>query len=262
MGMRSASESTGVQDAKYWDRWWRDRLSKDAADVFPAFPAPILRYKGGLIGPVNSDIVNSDELLIAAMREFNLRTVLCAGNGVSQEPRALAEAGLDVTALDISSVAVRFAEEFQYGSHRGDSFCTPRMHRPGGSVKFIVGDLLDSKVCPGPFDVIIERRTIQVLALEQRAAALSALANRLGDVGILQSLCLDDPFPPELGWSQHPSGLFHASQSWFQENGWPIWDGLPNSMVAGRVAWLVRCGSMKPPPKGLGADKPNPSNYA
>jgi hypothetical protein len=62
------------------------------------------------------DPANRDDLLVSVMAEYGLRTVLCAGNGVSQEPRALAAVGLDVTSLDISPVAVRFAQAF-----RGDS---------------------------------------------------------------------------------------------------------------------------------------------
>ncbi len=227
----------GTQDAESWDRWWQTRLSEGTADVFPTFPAPIAQ-----------PAANSNDLLITAMAENGLRTVLCAGNGVSQEPRALAEAGFAVTALDISPVAARFAEAFPDDPHERGSFCRTQLRRPGGSVEFVVGDLLDVTVCPGPFDVIIERRTVQVFGEQLRAAALSALSKRLGSVGVFLSLCLDDPFPMELGWSQHKTGLFHASESWFREQGWEIWDGVPSSPLAGQVGWLVRCGSMKPRP--------------
>jgi hypothetical protein len=104
-------------------------------------------------------------------------------------------------------------------------------------------------VCPGPFDVVIERRTVQVFDEAQRADALSALSKRLSRIGIFLSMCLDDSFPMEWGWAQHESGFFHSSESWFQEEGWTIWDGVPSSPLQGRVAWLVRCGSMKPPPR-------------
>jgi hypothetical protein len=33
---------------------------------------------------------------------------------------------------------------------------------------------------------------------------------------------------------------FHASESWFRENHWTIWNGAPSSTISGRVAWLVR----------------------
>jgi hypothetical protein len=226
-----------TQDAAFWDRWWQARVSEGTADVFPTFPAPGAQ-----------PAANSNHLLLSVMAEYGLRTVLCAGNGVSQEPRALAEAGCDVTALDISLVAAGFAEGFPDDPHERGSFISTQMHRLGGSVDFVVGDLLDLTVCPGPFDVVIERRTVQVFGEQQRAAALSALSKRLSRVGVFLSQCLDDPFPMELGWSQHETGLFHASESWFREQGWAIWDGVPSFPLAGKVGWLVRCGSMKPRP--------------
>lgn len=226
-----------------WDRWWEARVSEGTAESFPMFPAPITYYRG-----LPADAVNSDDLLVTVMREHELTTVLCAGNGVSQEPRALAETGCHVTALDISPVAVHLAEALPTDSRRRRPFCGPYMRREGGSVEFVVGDLLDGTVCPGPFDVVIERRTVQVLSEQERPAALAALSQRLSRVGMFVSLCLDDPFPPELGWTQHASGLFHASQSWFEQQEWPIWDGVPSFPLSGRVAWLVQCGSMKPRP--------------
>jgi hypothetical protein len=243
----------GTESAESWDRWWQTRLSEGTADVLSILPAPIACYKGRLTDPANSD-----DLLLTVMAEHGLRTVLCAGNGVSQEPRALAEAGCAVTALDISPVATRFAEAFPDDPRGRRFFCSSQLRRPGGSVEFVGGDLLDVTVCPGPFDVVIERRTVQVFSEQQRAAALSALSKRLGSVGVFLSLCLDDPFPRELGWSQHDSGLFHASESWFREQGWAIWDGVPSFPLAEQVAWLVRCGSMKQRPSRKEGGKVQP----
>src|SRR5215472_9592071 len=95
-----------TQNAEYWDGWWRKRISDGEASAFPMFPAPMLEYGGRRVDP------NSNELLVSVMIEHGLRTVLCAGNGVSQEPRSLAAAGFDVTALDMSPVATQFAEAF------------------------------------------------------------------------------------------------------------------------------------------------------
>lgn len=206
---------------------------------------------GRVGGPdnLNCSWKDNDDLLATIMAEYGLRTVLCAGNGVSQEPRALAAAGFNVTALDISPLAVSCAQGCQDG--RGLDFCSSQMRRPGGCVHFVVGDLSDIKLCPGPFDVIIERRAVQWFPEHERPAALAALSRRLGEVGIFVSECLDDPFPLELGWSQQGfCGWFHASESWFRTNDWTIWDGFRSSRLAGRVAWLVRRGSMKPGPSG------------
>jgi Methyltransferase domain len=236
-----------TKDAGFWDEWWRNRLSdKDFPrnDFFPCFESPLGRDRRSLYR-----LVNGDDLLATVMAEQGLRTILCAGNGVSQEPRALAAAGFDVTALDISPVAVSRAEAYKADSRARGYFCRPDQHRPGGRVQFVVGDLLDVTVCPGPFDVVIERRTVQWFAEHERGAALSALAGRLSDVGIFMSQCLDDAFPPDLGWSQHRSGFFHASESWFREHGWVTCDEVASTPMTGRVAWLVRTGSMKPPPR-------------
>jgi SAM-dependent methyltransferase len=188
----------------------------------------------------------NDSLLVHVMTVYGLRTVLCAGNGTSHEARALAAAGFDVTALDISSVAVKFAEA---DAKPLRSWVPSQLYRPGGRLTFVVGDLLDPGVCPGLFDVVIERRTVERFGEYERSPALAALSGRLGQVGIFLSMCFDDNFPLDLGWSQHESGFFHASESWFREHEWTIWDDVPRAPLAGRVAWLVRTGSPKRRPE-------------
>ena len=235
------------KDAEFWDEWWRDRLSKEqGSSAFPFFASPIGRDPRSLFR-----LLNGDDLLATVMSGHGLRTILCAGNGVSQEPRALAAAGFDVTALDISPLAVSHAEAYEPDLDSLGQFCSEERHRPGGRVEFVVGNLLDPAVCPGPFDVVIERRAVQWFAEHERCAALSALAGRLNEVGIFVSQCLDDAFPPALGWSQHRSGFFHASDSWFREHGWVTCDEVASPPLTGRVAWLVRTGSMKPPPQHM-----------
>ena len=98
----------------------------------------------------------------------------------------------------------------------------------------MVGDLLDATVAPGPFDVIIERRTVQTFQSDHRPAALSALAARLRETGNFLSHCNDANF-----FSPHPNGVAHASEFWFQERGWALWKGAPSSEMVGRVALLA-----------------------
>lgn len=240
---RDSSENpVETLDAEFWDEWWKKTLASGSCGRFPQFPA--------FIG--QSQLVNTDNVLVSVMVKNGLKTVLCAGNGTSAEPRALAAAGFHVTALDISPVAVRAAEALDIDEGHLGRFCRPELHRPGGRVDFVVGDLFDRTVCPGPFDVIVERRTIQRFAEPERSAALEALSRRLATVGVFLSLCLDDGFPADLGWSYHESGMFHASEEWFREHDWVIWDGAPSSILAGRVAWLIRCGSMKLRPSDKG----------
>jgi len=49
-------------------------------------------------------------MLIKVMNDEGIKRILCAGNGISQEPKALAAAGMDVVALDISPQATEIAK--------------------------------------------------------------------------------------------------------------------------------------------------------
>jgi hypothetical protein len=101
---------------------------------------------------------------------------------------------------------------------------------PGGTVKFVVGDILDRSVCPGPFDAIIERRTLQLFPEEERGLALDALASRLQAGGLLLSHCHDG------GWKP-PNKPVHKVEQGFRDRGWSVSWKPPDH--AGRVAWLV-----------------------
>jgi hypothetical protein len=61
------------------------------------------------LGPALYDMFCDDRALVSVMGSENMNTILCAGNGISQEPRALAEAGFSVVALDFSPAAVEIA---------------------------------------------------------------------------------------------------------------------------------------------------------
>ena len=220
-----------MQDASLWDTWWKDAISRGRLNhyLFPMIEAPLVKHLGAYY-----DVVNSDSLLVAIMAEYGLKSVLCAGNGLSQEPRALALAGFDVTAVDISPAAVSVARAFEFGPNDMLRFCDPGAQRTAGHLDFVVGSLLDTAVCPGPFDVIIERRTVQRFGEQDLSTALLALAGRLAKVGIFLSHSNDIDY-----CSSKKTRLFHASESWFREQGWTIWDGAPGSTMSGRVAWLV-----------------------
>ena len=227
----SSNTSDQLKKAIDWDQWWQEKLSTDQIDRYirPFVQAPLVEYQGELC-----DIANNTHLLIKIMKEFNLRKILCAGSGVSYEPVALAEAGFDVTALDISSTAIRIANMIAF-----DPECRIELGAnpagPSDSLDFVPGDLLDPAVCPGPFDMIIERRTIQTFSEQDRPAALKALAARLGEVGVLLSHCNYG------GCSLAPGGkLFHGSESWFNKENWIIWDGAPGLILKEQVAWLIR----------------------
>lgn len=221
-----------MQDASQWDAWWKDSISQGRIRqyLFPMIEAPMVKHLGNYC-----DFANSDALLIAIMAECGLKSVLCAGNGLSQEPRALSLAGFDVTALDISPVATSVARDSAFGPDEMRWFGGPRPQPTSGCLDFVVGNLLDTTVCPGPFDVIIERRTVDRFSAQVRPAALLALTGRLAKVGIFFSLSNDGGY-----FESKRERPLHAAESWFQEQGWTIWDGAPSPTLTGRVVWLVR----------------------
>ncbi len=215
------------QDAGQWDTWWQDSISQGYVrmDLFPIIEAPMVKYLG-----TYCDVANSDHLLIAIMAEYGLKSVLCAGNGLSQEGRALSLAGFDVTALDISAVATSMARNYAFRPDDMRVFGCGGPKPTSGRLDFVVGNLLDTTVCPGPFDVIIERRTVQRFSGQARIAALLALTGRLAKLGIFFSLSNDGGYFPS-----NRKRPFHAAELWFQEQAWTIWDGVPSTPLTGRV---------------------------
>jgi len=216
-----------MHDPEFWDTWWQQDRLAHSSFVFPFLEAPLIQYRGQ-----SHDVANRDHLLIAMMLQHGLKTILCAGNGVSQEPRALANVGFKVTVLDLSPTAIRVAKVPRLDLDHFHRFCgRDAVPRFDGDLDFVVGDFLDRNVCPGPFDVIIERRTIQRFPEEERPAALEALAARLSMVGIVVSHC-NNP--------DYRQSRFHPSESWFRARNWTMWDGVPGETLTGQVAWLLR----------------------
>jgi len=170
-----------------------------------------------------------DGNLVDTMRANELHTILCVGNGISQEPRALAWAGFDVTALDLSPYAMQVASELNPPSDLLAQLVGGRSGGLNGNLNFVVGNLCDAECCPGPYDVVIERLTLQLYSDEYKPRALQAVANRLASPGIFfsQSHC---------GWWKPPAPRVHANEWWFRAEGWPIWP--TESPLTTRVAWL------------------------
>lgn len=203
---------TDIHSAAAWDQHWQAQISHG-------------------LGPGIFDLFCDEQALISVMRRRGMLTVLCAGNGISQEPRALAEAGLKVTALDLSQLAVAIAQDFQLSPEQLGRFFSPELRAPGGSVEFVVGDLLDPSVCPGPFDVVIERCTLQLFPPDERSSAVDALADRLSPDGIFKSHCHNG------GWKPNEPRA-HPFEALFVEKGWLIEDGFEGPHSDGRAAWL------------------------
>jgi SAM-dependent methyltransferase len=196
-------------DPQPWDQFWRDRLAN------------------GMAGAVH--MFCDDGPLIDAMRANGLKTVLCVGNGISQEPRALARAGFEVTALDLSPFATEVAQRAELPDDLLAYIVDGRPLDTKGHVEFVVGDLCDPGCCPGPYDVVIERKTLQLYPPDHRSEAFAAVANRLASRGIFFSHCHNG------GWRRGEPRI-HTNESWFTGEGWDRWRaGTP---LQGRVAWL------------------------
>ncbi|GAB4208084.1 MAG: hypothetical protein OHK0022_37190 [Roseiflexaceae bacterium] len=155
------------RDAAGWDRYWHYRIAGN--------PRPL-----GLIG-----LFEIVEPLVPLMRQRGLRSVLCLGNGIALEPRAFAHAGFAATALDISPVATAFAQGYAgFATHLPHYFNADQA-RPGGSVAYVAGDMLDPRCLPGPFDLISARCMLQCFPGPLREQALRAALARLAPKGIL-----------------------------------------------------------------------------
>lgn len=214
-----------VHDAGGWDTYWTNNLEVGPADL--AF----------------SDAMSSDESLVALLVSRDARTVLCAGNGLSTEALSLALHGFDVTVLDLSAVAIStMAESLRDPGHRvngvpgfrltddaivfGDAgsippeLC-PKIHRSeahppraGGSLRFAAGDLISTDLCPGPFDVVIERRTVQLFPEQERPVALERLVSRLAERGTFVSHHHDG--------RGRPGSARHYATEWVKAHGFVL----------------------------------------
>ena len=197
-----------MTDSAAWDQYWHNQLTRGAAGFVHLFV--------------------DDGKLVDAMRSHRLRTVLCVGNGISQEPKALALAGFDVTALDLSPLATEVARDGEPTEEMLVSLIGGRSPGKGGNVRFVCGDLLDPTVCPGPYDVVIERKTLQLYPAEQQTAAIRAVAGRLGNPGILFSHTHRNG--PASSWPYDVS-------DWMREEGWPLFHEV--SALTQWVGWFL-----------------------
>jgi hypothetical protein len=91
-----------IADVPAWDKYWNDQISH------------------GLTPPL-FDLLNNGSHLAAVMTELGMRSLLCVGNGISQEPRAFAEAGFNATALDPCAEAMRFAQSWNFSPKDSNS---------------------------------------------------------------------------------------------------------------------------------------------
>jgi hypothetical protein len=234
-----------VHDRAGWDRYWKAQL------------------KVGCFEQGFSDMMSSDPQLVGLLRGRGARTILCVGNGLSSEASSLALHGFDVVALDISAVpADQRLANLQHPGHPArripgfalsnggvvtlggsepiDPELCPPIHRSpehpnrgGGSLSSVTGDLMDPELCQGPFDVVIERRTVQLFPEADRPAALERLVARLADHGTFVS-------HEHRGYWRPGDRRTHFAEAWLTERGFALdaWNsGMP--AAEGRIARLV-----------------------
>jgi SAM-dependent methyltransferase len=205
-----------IHDVPAWDRYWRNQVTHG-------------------LRPAAFDLFADDQHLLDEMRRRDLRTVLCVATGISLEPRALAYAGMPVMALDSSSVAIELAQTFVADEQYFQRFFECPAARPGGTVEFSVGDFMNADTCSGPFDVVIERRTIQLFSDIERLRALATLAGRLAPTGIFVSHF-------HHGWWKPGEPLNHPAESWFVKKRFTILSNGGRQEFPGigdsRTAWL------------------------
>jgi hypothetical protein len=108
------------------------------------------------------------------------QSVLCVGSGLALEPHALAAAGLRVTMLDISHDVVAAMRATTFTPDKFARILDAVQLRPGGSLECVAGDLMNPTVCPGLYDVVIERKILQLFPEGERGAAVAARVNPKG----------------------------------------------------------------------------------
>jgi len=161
-----------------------------------------------------SDMMASDAEVPELLARRGARTVLCAGSGMSGEALALATLGFDVTALDISSLPTELMGELTV-----DADHCPSMHRrggrefrEGGTLTHVTGDLTDARVCPGPYDAVIERLTLQLFPHHERRVGFDRLVDRLAPHGFFFS-------QQHMGWWKPGEPRTHFAEGWPESRG-------------------------------------------
>ena len=184
-----------MHDAAAWDNYWRNQVGM------------------GLLDTQMFEVLSNSDTVISAMRANGLRSVLFVGNGLAIEPRCYIAEGFDVTIMDLSALAMDLVRK-AIAENNLRAAC-------------VTGDLLDPSLCSGPFDVVVERRTLQLFDNTERNRALVALTNRLSPRGLFVTHA-------HLGGWRPGSPRTHPAEDGLRSAGWPSWrEGTP---LRGRAA--------------------------
>jgi SAM-dependent methyltransferase len=133
----------------------------------------------------------------------NGRTALVVGCGLGDDANYLADLGFTVTAFDLSPTAIEWAKKLY----------------PDKDITFEVADLFQPfRGWLGAFDFVLEIYTIQPLPLDWRPRvidAISAFANRAGEIVVVTRGREDDVEPDELPWPMSRKDLSRFEQNGF-----------------------------------------------
>jgi hypothetical protein len=234
-----------IHDPEGWNTYWRNQ------------------FKTGAMEQGFNDMMSSDAGLPGLLAERECQTILCAGNGWSMEAVSLSLLGFQVTSLDIAPViAETMRQTFEHPEHPLrripgfalrddgsihftapgpiDAELCPVLHRSeqrrpcgGGSLTLATGDLVDPSICPGPFDVVIERRTVQLFPADERFGAIERLTARLADRGMFLSHQHDG------GWRPGEDRTHYAA-AWLEAMGFVVRSNVTgDDRSAQRLAYLM-----------------------
>ncbi len=159
---------------------WFEALYAGVGDQLQAIPWADLHPNPHLLG-----LLASPPVPLPAGRR-----ALVVGCGLGDDAAALAAAGWDVTAFDLSPTAVSWAAR----------------RFPAAGVRWAVFDATAELPAPwrGGFDVIFEAYTLQAIPPEPRAQALRAIAQGVAPGGQLWIVCrgrdVADELPPLPPW--------------------------------------------------------------
>ena len=139
-----------------------------------------------------------------------------------------------MTALDISSVPAELMSRRPIDAEPLANMhgTLPAALQPGGTFTCITGDLMDPSVCPGPFDVVIERRTVQLMPEHEQRGAFDRLVSRLVPNGVFVS-------------QQHAGGWRpgeprdHYAAAWLTVHGFVPYQPHQGARRKSRLAWLI-----------------------
>ncbi len=86
--------------------------------------------------------------------------------------------------LPFSRLAVTYARDAALPDDMRARWVTDEQLAAGGAVSLVEGDLFDPAACPGPYDAVVEHRTLQHYDPRRQDRAIAALKGRSAPAGV------------------------------------------------------------------------------